>query len=277
MQPSIPLFYSENSAQVMFRDLWKWGKQELIFWVHYSQEPSEMVILGISVFRFVASIIFDFCATTVMVSTQLILLTNHSAWCWLQTLWRQCLHRLVVLAFEGKIQTSPLILKDVLLWSSLCFPVNWILKWILSYCQTNVRTQWILELEFQFSLCVYCSWGNSCGIMSSFSVAAAYFHKYWNSRKFLVYVYTWIKAQGESPGGSMEKNLPASTGDTGNVSLLPGLGRSHEGGKGNPLQCPCRQNPIDRGSLGSQRVGHNWMTEHAHIHAKHMILSINFF
>lgn len=107
MQPSIPLFYSENSARVMFWDLWKWGKQELIFWIHYSQEPNEMVILGISVFRFVASFIFDFCATTLMVSTQLILLVNRSASCWLQTLlWLQCLHRLVVLAFEGKIQTS---------------------------------------------------------------------------------------------------------------------------------------------------------------------------
>ena len=107
MQPSIPLFYSENSARVMFWDLWKWAKQELIFWIHYSQEPNEMVILGISVFRFVASFIFDFCATTVMVSTRLILLVNHSASCWLQTLlWLQCLQRLVVLGFEGKIQTS---------------------------------------------------------------------------------------------------------------------------------------------------------------------------
>ena len=34
-------------------------------------------------------------------------------------------------------------------------------------------------------------------------------------------------------------------------------------GNGNPLQCPCLENPRDRGawwlpSLGSQRVGHDW-------------------
>ena len=87
----------------------------------------------------------------------------------------------------------------------------------------------------------------------------------------------WLKAQGESSSGSVAKNLPASPGDTGNVGSIPGLGRSHEGGKGNPLQYPCQQNPIDRGSIGSQRVGHNWMTERANIHAKHMTLSINVF
>ena len=47
------------------------------------------------------------------------------------------------------------------------------------------------------------------------------------------------------PGGSGVKNLPAYTGD---VSLIPGLGRSPGEGHGNPLQSSCPGNPMDRGT-----------------------------
>ena len=36
-----------------------------------------------------------------------------------------------------------------------------------------------------------------------------------------------------------------NVGDTG---LIPGLGRSPGGGHGNPLQCSCLENPMDRGA-----------------------------
>ena len=39
-------------------------------------------------------------------------------------------------------------------------------------------------------------------------------------------------------------------------------GRSPGAGNGNPLQYPCLENSMDRGVHGSQRVGHNWVTEH---------------
>ena len=42
------------------------------------------------------------------------------------------------------------------------------------------------------------------------------------------------------PGVSVVKNLPASAGDTGPI---PGSGRSPGGGRGNPLQCSCLENP----------------------------------
>ena len=34
----------------------------------------------------------------------------------------------------------------------------------------------------------------------------------------------------------------------GNMSSLPGLGRSPEGGNGNPLQYSCPENSMDRGA-----------------------------
>ena len=44
------------------------------------------------------------------------------------------------------------------------------------------------------------------------------------------------------------KNLPANAGDVGDVSSIPGLGRSPGGGNGNPLQYCCLENPMDRGA-----------------------------
>ena len=46
----------------------------------------------------------------------------------------------------------------------------------------------------------------------------------------------------------MVKNLPANAGDTRDVGLIPGLGRSPGGGHGNPLQYFCLENPRDRGA-----------------------------
>ena len=41
------------------------------------------------------------------------------------------------------------------------------------------------------------------------------------------------------------KKPPANAGD---ASLIPGSGRSPGGRHGNPLQCSCLENPVDRGS-----------------------------
>ena len=60
------------------------------------------------------------------------------------------------------------------------------------------------------------------------------------------------------------KNQPANAGDIRDASsMIPGLGRSPGEGSGNPFQCSCLENPMDRGawwatqSTVSQRVGHN--------------------
>ena len=43
------------------------------------------------------------------------------------------------------------------------------------------------------------------------------------------------------------RNLPANAGDTRDVGLIPGLGRSPRTGNGNPLQYSCLENSMDRG------------------------------
>ena len=47
------------------------------------------------------------------------------------------------------------------------------------------------------------------------------------------------------PGGSEGKASACNVGDPGSN---PGLGRSLGEGNGNPLQCSCLENPMDRGA-----------------------------
>ena len=46
----------------------------------------------------------------------------------------------------------------------------------------------------------------------------------------------------------MIRNLPANAEDIGDVSSVPGSGRSLGGGNINPLQYSCLGNPMDRGT-----------------------------
>ena len=60
----------------------------------------------------------------------------------------------------------------------------------------------------------------------------------------------------------MVRNPPANVGDTRDMGLIPGSGRSPEEGSGNPLQYSCLKNFTDRGAwwatvMGSQKVGHD--------------------
>ena len=44
------------------------------------------------------------------------------------------------------------------------------------------------------------------------------------------------------------KNPPANAGDSRAAGLIPGSGRPPRGGRGNPLQYSCLENPTDRGA-----------------------------
>ena len=47
------------------------------------------------------------------------------------------------------------------------------------------------------------------------------------------------------PGGSEVKASASNVGDSGSI---PGSGRSPGEGNGNPRQCSCLENPMDRGA-----------------------------
>ena len=52
----------------------------------------------------------------------------------------------------------------------------------------------------------------------------------------------------------MVENPPANAGDIRDAVSIPGSGRAPGGGHGNPPQCSCLENPVDRGAW--------WVTVH---------------
>ena len=51
------------------------------------------------------------------------------------------------------------------------------------------------------------------------------------------------------------KESACSAGDVGDLSLIPGSGRSPGEGNGNPLQYFCLGNPVDRGAWHATNLG----------------------
>ena len=71
----------------------------------------------------------------------------------------------------------------------------------------------------------------------------------------------------------MVKNPPSNAGDTGDLSEIHGLGRSPQGGNGNPLQYSCLGNLMDRGAWRAtvHGVAKSDMTEQLSIFALSLI------
>ena len=57
-----------------------------------------------------------------------------------------------------------------------------------------------------------------------------------------------MNIQGASQGALVVKNPPANAGDITDVGSIPRLRRPPGEGNGNPLQCSCVENPMDRGA-----------------------------
>ena len=59
----------------------------------------------------------------------------------------------------------------------------------------------------------------------------------------------WGRDWRESRGFTVSGKEPAcDAGAARGVGVIPALGRSPAGGHGNPLQCSCLENPMDRGA-----------------------------
>jgi len=74
------------------------------------------------------------------------------------------------------------------------------------------------------------------------------------------------------PGGSNGKESTYNARDTGDMGMIPGLGRSPGGGNSNPIQYSCLENPMGRGAWWAavHRVTKSWtqlklLCTHAHV------------
>ena len=86
--------------------------------------------------------------------------------------------------------------------------------------------------------------------------------------KMLLIIIVWNYRDGEQisycsgletvvdfPGGTVVKNLPTSAGDPRDMLSIHGSDRSPGGGNGNPLQCSCLENTMDRGAWWAAAYG----------------------
>ena len=62
--------------------------------------------------------------------------------------------------------------------------------------------------------------------------------------KYIIQVFIYSSV----PDGSVGKESACHAGDKGDVSSIPGLGRSPREGNGDPVQYSGLENPIDRGA-----------------------------
>ena len=67
-------------------------------------------------------------------------------------------------------------------------------------------------------------------------------------------LYAIVQAERASQVLVVVKNLPTNAGDLRDVGSSPVSRRTPRGGHGNPLQCSCLENPMDRGA--GQAIGH---------------------
>ena len=77
----------------------------------------------------------------------------------------------------------------------------------------------------------------SCRELLTAVVSLARNHSYYILHKIIIV----------TTGGTVVKSPAASAGDAEDMGLIPGLGRSPEGGNGSPLENSCLENPVDRG------------------------------
>ena len=87
---------------------------------------------------------------------------------------------------------------------------------------------------------------------TSFNVFSSQFYAFYINRN--IYIYN-ITHKNSFSGGSVGKESACNAGDTGDMNLVSGLGRSPGGGHGNSFQYSHLENP--QGQRRLQRVGYD--------------------
>ena len=82
----------------------------------------------------------------------------------------------------------------------------------------------------------------------------------WSKKQKGGMVSLWSSYIGASQVAIAVKNPPANARAVKDTGSVPGLGRSSGEGHGNPLQCSCLENPMDRGAWWDavHRVTKSW-------------------
>ena len=124
-----------------------------------------------------------------------------------------------------------------------CVCICWINKYWLIVC--------VCVCVYTLCICAYV-----CVCVCTYTHSISEYPCYSLIRNFSVFFWDF-------PCSSVSKE---SACNARNLGLIPGLGRSHGEGNGNPLQYSCLENPMDREAWwatvhGATRVGHDLTTK----------------
>ena len=77
-------------------------------------------------------------------------------------------------------------------------------------------------------------------------ILPVWFHSCTNPQAFMILIFFWPHSKvALVVKNKTKQNLPAHAGDVRDAGSIPGLGRSPGGGRSNPLQYSCLENPMD--------------------------------
>ena len=169
-------------------------------------------------------------------------------------------------------------------WQLMKMPA-WLFTWPRLRSRLHLHTRWNDQAD-----CRGCMWKRLIILCQTYMQGAIgsvlckdsfCLHCFYPHGVFKIWIAAWFFFEGNSiyesglmaslekwVGEAMKvvlvvKNLPANIGDTRDVGLIPGLGRSSGGGRATcssilAWRIPWTEEPGRLQSPGSQRVGHNW-------------------
>ena len=122
-------------------------------------------------------------------------------------------------------------------------PPTW--EWLLEF---HLCSPWIYPLQIS-----QINHRQHCVLPSSILKVQANIWLLWASKLKLTNYSRWSNNSTDSSAIVINTDLwvnnpSANAGDIRDMGLIPGSGRSHGGGHGNPLQCSCLENPMNRGA-----------------------------
>ena len=120
--------------------------------------------------------------------------------------------------------------------------IKWHPVYTLLTCIFYIDDWWLFSLLWDINLMYYFRYGKQLFFYSQFNHVENIKCQQVLSLFYLLTVTCFWASQV----GQVVQNPPANEGDTRDMGLILGLGRSPGGGHDNPLQYSCLENPMDR-------------------------------
>ena len=148
-------------------------------------------------------------------------------------------------------------------WWRTCPPaVSWVQRWTFEGSKEGSDLMWFISSKNSF---IYFRW-NCLLFVAWLSLNVHCFSNLMSPALRMGFL-----------GGASDKEPACQSRRHRRLGSIPGWGRSPGGGHGNPLQCSCLENPLDRGACWATVHGiaqsRTWLSDLAYTHSKNTFLT----